>query len=91
MMDHYKSVSYGKAQEGMRLLKVAIHEVLEQAPEEGLTNAQIGRTLGIYGVHVEHEGHISRSLLEQMKNDQVVEQLSPRGPWRLRNHFSDDA
>lgn len=91
MTDHLKSDSYSKAQEGMRLLKVAIHEILERAPGEGLTNAQIGRALGIYRGHVEHEGHISRSLLEQMQNEEVVEQLNPRGPWRLRHHFSDKA
>lgn len=84
------SGSYGKAQEGMRLLKLAIHEVLEKAPAEGLTNAQIGRALGIYGGHVEHEGHISRSLLEQMKNEQVVEQIGARGPWRLLDHIASD-
>ena len=90
MTEFLKSSSYGRAQEGIRLLKVAIHELLEMAPEEGLTNAQIGRALGIYGGHVEHEGHISRSLLEQMKNEQVVEQISPRGPWRLCEHIAGE-
>lgn len=46
MTDHLKSHLYGEAQEDMRLINVAIHEILNGAPEEGLTNVKIGGALG---------------------------------------------
>ena len=55
--------AYHLAQNAMADLKAAVYSLLEGAPPEGLTNAQIGRRLGIYAGHVEHEGHIPRTLL----------------------------
>jgi len=58
--------------------------------QQGLTNAQIGRTLGIYAGHVKHVGHISRTILELLRSDGVAEQYGERGPWRLIDHTESD-
>jgi hypothetical protein len=41
-------------------LKGAVYELLESS-DSPLSNAEIGRRLGIYQGHVGHEGHISRT------------------------------
>lgn len=51
-----------------------------------MTNAEIGRTLGIYSGHVGHEGHISRTLLAIMESEGVVSQHSDSKRWRIRSH-----
>jgi len=54
------------AQQAIVDLKTAIHNTLFQKPD-GLSNAEIGRLLGIYHGHSgKHEGHISRVLLDLM-------------------------
>lgn len=77
------SDAYLLAQEAMAKLRSAIHIVLEEAPR-GLSNAHIGRSLGIYSGHVRHEGHISRTLLALMEAEGVVEQDRETKLWRLR-------
>jgi len=75
--------SYEKAQLAISSLKGAIYEVLEQAPESGLKNVEIGKKLGIYMGHIGHEGHISRTCLETMKNEGVVKQNEETRTWSL--------
>jgi hypothetical protein len=79
---------YYLAQSGVARLKTAVRKILADAPEGGLTNAQVGRTLGIYSGHVGHEGHISRTLLGMLENEGVVQQDSTTKSWRLINHSS---
>lgn len=80
---------FHRAQSAMADLKSAVREVLASA-EEPLTNAQIGRILGIYAGHLGHEGHISRTLLEFLKSEGVVEQDSATKRWSLVRHTSGD-
>ena len=83
--------AYLAAQTGIIHLKSAIHRVLVAGPGTGLRNADIGRSLGIYMGHVEHEGHISRAMLAIMESEGVVEQDPQSKLWRLRKHPRDDA
>jgi hypothetical protein len=76
---------YRDAQVAIGSLKAAVHFVLANATD-GLTNAQVGRTLGIYGGHVGHEGHISRTLLALLESEGVAEQDPATKTWRLKNH-----
>jgi len=68
----------------MAQLKSAVHMLLREAGEAGLKNADIGRLLGIYMGHVEHEGHIPRTLLSIMEAEGVAEQDKTTKVWRLR-------
>ena len=78
--------AYHLAQRAILDLKAAVYEVLKDATGEGMSNAEIGRTLGIYSGHVGHEGHIPRSLLAIMESEGVVEQLSETKKWKLRRY-----
>ena len=82
--------AYRLAQSALADLKSAVHEVLASAPETGLSNAEIGRMLGIYAGHIGHEGHIPRTLLGMMESEGVVEQIPPSKRWRLRSLRLDD-
>jgi hypothetical protein len=62
-----------------------VYAVLQAGPEHGLTNAQIGRALGIYGGHVGHEGHISRTVLGLLESDGTAEQDELSKRWRIRD------
>jgi len=75
--------SYEKAQIAISQLKGAIYEVLEKAPNSGLKNVEIGRKLGIYMGHVGHEGHISRTCLELMKQEGLLIQDEETKAWSL--------
>ena len=77
--------AYHIAQKAIADLKSAIYKTLKRAPPEGMSNAQIGRTLGIYTGHVGHEGHISRTLLAVMEKEGVVEQDESTKRWMIRN------
>ena len=79
-----KSNAYLDAQRALADLKGAIYETLSAAPDGGLTNAEIGRALGIYAGHVGHEGHVSRTLLALMESDGVAEQDEDSKRWRLK-------
>ncbi len=52
--------AYQLAQRAMTDLKTAILKLLAMGDETGLRNADIGRSLGIYTGHEQHEGHIPR-------------------------------
>ena len=84
------SSPYHLAQRALADLKAAVFALLSNATDAGMTNAEIGRGLGIYRGHVGHEGHISRTLLEMMKAEGVVEQDEATKRWTLRSHASAD-
>jgi DNA-binding IclR family transcriptional regulator len=77
---------YHVAQRAMADLKAAIYDLLASNTGKPLKNAEIGRSLGIYSGHVEHEGHISRTLLEIMKVEGVVEQDPETKLWSLKRY-----
>lgn len=80
---------YKQAQLGITELKSAIFELLERS-KTGLTNADIGRSLGIYMGHEGHEGHISRTLLALMEREGAILQRGERGPWVINVSRSSD-
>jgi len=82
---------YNRAQRAMADIKAAIRDLLSNCGDSGLSNAQIGRALGIYSGHEGHEGHISRTLLAIMQKEGVVEQDGASLRWRLRCHTSGEA
>lgn len=65
---------YHKAQYGITLIKDAVYIILKETYPNGLRNVDIGKRLGIYSGHVKHEGHISRTILEMMQAEGVIEQ-----------------
>jgi len=81
--------NYLLAQRAIADLKAAIHQTLAEAPPSGLTNAEIGRSLGIYQGHQGHEGHIPRTLLALMEAEGVVMQNEDRR-WQLRLHTNPE-
>lgn len=76
---------YHRAQKALADLKAAIREVVELAGEEGMSNADIGRTLGIYMGHKGHVGHIPRVMLGLMEGEGVVAQDKKSKQWRIRS------
>lgn len=77
--------AYKLAQNGIAKLKTSVHLILEKSEQE-LTNAEIGRTLGIYHGHSgKHEGHISRAILEMLHSEGVVSQDPSTKKWSLAN------
>lgn len=79
---------YRRAQNGIAALKAAVVSVLERQP--GLTNAALGRTLGIYAGHGgQHEGHISRTILAMLEQEGVVEQSASDQTCSVRRHVAD--
>lgn len=75
--------AYLRAQRALADLKAAVHAVLAAAPSEGVTNAQLGRALGIYGGHKGHEGHISRTVLGMLEAEGVAAQDPTTKAWKL--------
>lgn len=80
-----QSDEYRQAQVAMAGLKAAIVSLLERQSGE-MTNAQIGRTLGIYGGHEGHVGHIPRTLLAMLEQEGLVEQNETSKGWTIRRH-----
>jgi hypothetical protein len=78
-----KNEAYHIAQRAIADLKAAVFSILLGNPD-GISNAQLGRTLGIYAGHVGHEGHISRTLLAMLAEEGVAEQDSISKKWRIR-------
>jgi hypothetical protein len=75
---------YQKAQRAIANLKSSIYELFIDE-NTALTNAEIGRRLGIYHGHSgKHQGHISRVLLELMQDEGVVTQDKKTKTWRLK-------
>ncbi len=85
-MSHVLNDAYREAQNSISVLKSLVRTVLEYAPEDGLKNSEIGRSLGIYSGHIEHEGHISRTLLAMLEAEGVVVQSPDNKKWKLRDH-----
>ena len=79
-----KQQAYSIAQTAIANLKSAVYIILETAGDDGMTNADIGRTLGIYQGHIKHEGHIPRTLLGIMEHEGVVEQVEETKKWKLK-------
>jgi hypothetical protein len=77
--------AYRRAQAAIAELKAAVVTLLDGVPS-GMTNAAIGRSLGIYGGHKGHEGHISRTLLAMLESEGVVEQSGSDQSWTIRQH-----
>ncbi len=76
---------YVKAQLALAELKGAVVAILERNGG-GMTNAAIGRSLGIYAGHKGHEGHIPRTLLAMLEHEGVVEQSDKNQTWSIRHH-----
>jgi hypothetical protein len=81
--------AYKLAQKALVDLKTSIYALLTSGPEEGLTNAQIGRGLGIYMGHVGHEGHIHRTLLAIMEAEGIVDQDGRSKKWKIKNQMAE--
>lgn len=77
-----ESETYHIAQSAISDLKAAIYALLENSSKDSLSNAEIGKSLGIYSGHIGHEGHISRTLLAMMGEEGVVEQDEDK-KWHL--------
>ena len=74
---------YQVAQRAVADLKAA---VLSHLRANGpTTNAQVGRSLGIYFGHVGHEGHVSRSILQLLAEEGLVGQNVKGGQWEARH------
>ena len=72
---------YQLAQRAMTDLKTAVLRLLVKAKDGGLTNAEIGRALGIYRGHQGHEGHVSRTVLAMLQEDGVAIQDEDTKKW----------
>jgi hypothetical protein len=81
---------YERAQRAIAELKGSIYEILLRAGEQGLSNAQIGRSLGIYAGHIGHQGHIPRTMLALMENEGVAEQIEETKRWRIKIDVAGD-
>ena len=75
---------YRRAQLALVELKDAVRELLAGASAEGLTNAEIGRTLGIYAGHEGHQGHISKTILAMLESEGVIGRDAASKRWSLR-------
>jgi DNA-binding IclR family transcriptional regulator len=73
---------YLRAQRAVAELKAAIVQLLQLHPS--LTNAEIGRSLGIYHGHVGHEGHIPRTLLALLEEEGIAQQDQKSKRWNLK-------
>jgi hypothetical protein len=82
--------AYQHAQRALAGLKHAVFLTLANAPAGGLKNSEIGRALGIYGGHVGHQGHMSRTILHWMQSEGTVEQDARTKAWRLREFAAMD-
>ncbi len=77
--------AYHLAQSAIADLKSAVYLALESAGSDGLSNAELGRSLGIYAGHVGHEGHISRTLLALLESEGVVIQEPESKRWYIKS------
>lgn len=75
---------YHLAQRAIADLKAAVLEVLREVGDRGITNAELGRRLGIYAGHAGHEGHISRTMLALMESEGVAQQDQKTKRWFSR-------
>ncbi|WP_143150247.1 hypothetical protein [Erythrobacter sanguineus] len=82
------SDEYRQAQLAIAELKAAVLSLLRKVPS-GMSNAAIGRSLGIYAGHKGHEGHISRTLLAMLEAEGLVQQNADDQHWSVRSHQSN--
>ena len=82
-MNNY-SKAYQLSQRALADLKSAILIVLTEN-EIPMKNVDLGKLLGLYHGHVGHQGHITRTLLELMKSDGVVNQSDETKEWSIIN------
>lgn len=82
--------AYRSAQMAMADLKASVLSLLAASAPRSLSNAEIGRSLGIYGGHEGHEGHISRTVLATLESEGLVEQNLADKRWTLRQFAFDD-
>lgn len=82
--------AYSLAQRAMADLKSAVYTLLKRSSQGGMRNADIGRALGIYAGHIEHEGHIPRTLLAIMEKEGVVQQDPQSKLWSLRMQIESE-
>ncbi len=78
---------YARAQRALANLKEAVYETIVNGPENGLTNAEVGRMLGIYMGHKRHEGHISRTILSLLEDEGKICQDSVTKRWMVRRNM----
>lgn len=76
----YQTDLYERSPFAIAELKSVVFQLLEQSAA-GRTNAEIGRSLGIYAGHIGHEGHIPRTILALMQADGSVIQDGKGGKW----------
>jgi hypothetical protein len=79
-----ESSLYTRAQRAVAELKGVVYELVAASGPEGLTNAEIGRTLGIYQGHVRHQGHVSRTILAMLQAEDVLQQNAASKRWTVR-------
>ena len=77
---------YHISQRAIADLKAAIRGLLVNGPDRGMTNAEVGKSLGIYQGHIGHEGHIPRTLLATMEAEGVVRQDDETKKWTVCLH-----
>lgn len=78
--------AYNLAQRAISDLKTAVYVVLNESDHE-LTNAEIGRKLGIYHGHSgQHEGHVSRVLLELLQSEGLIAQNKKTKKWFVKSN-----
>ena len=75
---------YTRAQRALAELKGVVFELITDSAK-GISNAEIGRRLGIYGGHSGQVGHISRTILELLEKDEIVHQDAKTKLWSLRS------
>jgi hypothetical protein len=78
---------YHRAQAALAELKAAVYLLLDDAPLGGLTDAQVGRSLGIHDLG--SDGRLTAALLAMMEAEGVVEHDPETDCWRLRSHVSE--
>lgn len=78
---------YARAQRGLAILKEAVYETIVNGSENGLTNAEVGRMLGIYMGHKGHEGHISRTILSLLEDNGMICQDKVTKRWMVRKNM----
>ena len=76
--------AYHLAQRAVTDLKQAVLEVIINGPERGISNAELGKNLGIHEGHVGHEGHITRTILSMLEEEGVVKQEDESKLWKLK-------
>jgi len=74
---------YVRAQRAIAELKGTVYELIATSPQ-GISNADVGRQLGIYQGHIGHEGHISRTILGMLEAEEVITQDKKSKLWSQR-------